>query len=898
MTEECISTYDQVRLDISRHGNKSVISNIFSNNLDSDSARRSLKFWRTKALYEFDWIVPFYETFELMIRDFQNITTFATNIVKLINKDNSSVHNSFKNSFWNDYSEMESMILFEDSQKVTIDELFDSLYEAFDAINLFFGNRREVPYILDQFLLAIKQLDIHQILNEAQLEFELIDMFKEATISQKSRMEDGWDIVVRFFQDEFRFSESETEVMSHLRARVSELFSIMGDDGGGDNSTLIRCDPEKLSAYLILPPSPPSPDEDSPSLVTIDTKLCNMTAIEKWTLFPILFEEFRLEEFLNLYLKIDIQTILDASNVTEEEAKMAVSAMQDGYEAYGTLADNFFHLSDLFTNASYEYENQTLVEKASSFMCGKKDEFVIGNFDLNNIFNDAENDNESIEKIELHKHNSNQINGNAWRALYKEYKGKEDSCSSFIKTLNQTEEGEFLWQYIGHIVRGKVLYSPVNNFTMSLMEEANKTFIEIGRNIDRITNFAILGDQLDTLRTMQDDLEIIQELCQNSTIREILIDYGVNETAIDFLVEFDIDSLIEYLEENKDVYTSDLQMFVDFLACVSTTDRFVGVNNETEILNWAVNATEISGDGFFAGIAFMDQGNNTKHVKYKLKMEKGKHANTYQIRSPYYIAGPESGFFGNLGYMVGFIQIQELVDRAIIKVAQKMINAIETIEKPFSNIFYSILDYSMGNSQSNVNFTSLESKAWNDYDHVGIFTQEFPYPCYTVDWFLNQMYLSNALQICFLFAYLAFIISNTRQQLWEKESQNSDIMQAMGMQPRVIWLVWLVMCLTNIAILTTVIVLLMKYGPFLPRSNPIIVWITFFIVGIGTIMYCFMMCAIMKRTATGSILTAVCHVFSFIPYVILLLMKVLFLNCILCAWHVSIKSLRINSILA
>ena len=822
--------------------------------MDIDRIRQNLKRWRTQALYNFEWIVPLYEVFELIISDFKNINTFATDIISLINNKNDTVFSNVnleESNFYGRLGRGDS-----NSTTVSINSFFASLYEIFDGFDLFFGNRREIPYILDQLLVAFEKIDIFQILKATQLQFKLVEMFNGFLYSNKIRSDNGWEVVAGFFQDEFDFSEHETDIMSQLLVKLSKVFIF------GGFSELAICDPEQLSLFLITPL--PSPDGDGgPSLEIIDGKLCNMTIQETGALMPIAYEEFRFEDFIALYLNIDIETILEAAGVTEEEAEVALEAMQDGYDAYKILEDNFIRASELLSNASYEYENLTWVEMASSFTCGQKDEFMIGNYNLNNLFDNPveDNDNQNGENNE-DVHNGNHT--------------KEATCEEFIDTLKATETGDFLWGFIGHLVRGKLLFAPTDEFTIPIMEETNKTFLVISENVDRINAYASIGSQLDELRTMKGDLEIIQELLENSTIREMLEDAGMNETLIDLIIEFDVDGLIKTLEDTKELYTTDLDLFTNFLSCISTTDRIVGVKNETEILKWAVNATEASSDSFFAGISFLKEENYTKHVKYKLKMERGKHAKTSQIRSPYYVAGPESGFLGNLGYMVGFIQIQEIIDRSIIQTITE--DDLQS-EGSGTNIDFGLhqrraKSYRDYDADSNL-VINLGPTTSLDLDSIGVLTQEFPFPCYEVDWFLNQMYLSNIFQIALLFSYLGFIISNTRQQLWEKESQNADIMQSMGMQPRVIWLVWLAMCIINISIITSVLVILFKYGPFLPRSNAIIVWMVFFVIGLAIVTYCFMMCAIMTRTAIGSIITSICYVCSFIPYVILLLMKVI-----------------------
>jgi hypothetical protein len=240
---------------------------------------------------------------------------------------------------------------------------------------------------------------------------------------------------------------------------------------------------------------------------------------------------------LTLWLNIDIQTILNASDVTEEEAELAVEAFQEVYKACETLSDNFKQLYYLFTNASSAYENQTWVEATSSFTCGKKNEFIIGDLNFDNLFDFGDNEEQEEDKEDDSDEDNN--------------KSKYDSCETFVDVLNKTDEGKFFWGFFGHVVRGKVLYSPNDdNFTQTIMEEANKTFIELGVNIHRINQYASLGVQLNILRTMQNDLEIVQDLCENETIRQMLIDYGVDEVVLDVITGIPVEVLIQYLEDN------------------------------------------------------------------------------------------------------------------------------------------------------------------------------------------------------------------------------------------------------------------------------------------------------------------------------------------------------------
>ena len=141
LTEDYIDVYNSVRLDISLNGNKTEIIEILSSNIDSSNVRRNLRFWRKKSFYEFNWIVPFYETFELMVHDFQNVTYFAKNIAAIVN-NNSITLDDQSHPQWT-FVEKDVSLIYHQGQekaiglsqpaKVSIDSFFDSIYEAFDA---------------------------------------------------------------------------------------------------------------------------------------------------------------------------------------------------------------------------------------------------------------------------------------------------------------------------------------------------------------------------------------------------------------------------------------------------------------------------------------------------------------------------------------------------------------------------------------------------------------------------------------------------------------------------------------------------------------------------------------------------------------------------------------------
>jgi ATP-binding cassette subfamily A (ABC1) protein 12 len=75
------------------------------------------------------------------------------------------------------------------------------------------------------------------------------------------------------------------------------------------------------------------------------------------------------------------------------------------------------------------------------------------------------------------------------------------------------------------------------------------------------------------------------------------------------------------------------------------------------------------------------------------------------------------------------------------------------------------------------------------------------------------------LTICLYIGYAVTIASAIRFQAWEKESQNTDLTQVMGMRHSVIWIVWLLISAVNMVVISCVLTVILKWGGLLPNTN-------------------------------------------------------------------------------
>lgn len=111
--------------------------------------------------------------------------------------------------------------------------------------------------------------------------------------------------------------------------------------------------------------------------------------------------------------------------------------------------------------------------------------------------------------------------------------------------------------------------------------------------------------------------------------------------------------------------------------------------------------------------------------------------------------GPNGNFLENLRYFRGFVQLQDMIDQAII---------ISSNSKNYSNLERIRRD--------TINYGASK---W------GIHTQQMPYPCYIQDEFKTILYESQALVIAFFFSLILVVASVVRHLVWERESGNTSV---------------------------------------------------------------------------------------------------------------------------
>lgn len=148
------------------------------------------------------------------------------------------------------------------------------------------------------------------------------------------------------------------------------------------------------------------------------------------------------------------------------------------------------------------------------------------------------------------------------------------------------------------------------------------------------------------------------KLAQSPFAQMLLANFNVDKKILDTV----FDALL-YDKQVKEIVATVANIFECF-----SVDRFVGVDSEEEMEDLAVALNDQK--LYYAGVYFENNG-QSKHdeYSYKIRMDADNTPVTLENRNRFWFPGPNGNFNLNMRYHRGFIQIQHMIDQAIIKSA-------------------------------------------------------------------------------------------------------------------------------------------------------------------------------------------------------------------------------------
>lgn len=228
-------------------------------------------------------------------------------------------------------------------------------------------------------------------------------------------------------------------------------------------------------------------------------------------------------------------------------------------------------------------------------------------------------------------------------------------CKQLYLDVTNTNNGKITWSFIKPIIGGKILYGPVNEQTNTIIVNANQTLETMNRLKTFLKQTDTIIKNLRVEGIFREKFMNIVKLAETPLVQGLLSSFGIDKKILDTL----FNGLL-YDKQVSDI----IETLANIMDCFSV-DRFVGVDSEKEMEDLAIQLNEKK--LFYAGVYFNNDGLEDHKYSYTIRMDADNTPGTVDNRDRFWFPGPRANFELQHRYHRGFIQIQHIIDQAIVK---------------------------------------------------------------------------------------------------------------------------------------------------------------------------------------------------------------------------------------
>ncbi|XP_011868082.1 PREDICTED: uncharacterized protein LOC105562133 isoform X2 [Vollenhovia emeryi] len=777
----------------SKYPSVSDISSRLARSLDIDLISRQLSFWRTEASWNLFWLKEILTHLSSILGESGNLLDIAS---KIDLEDVTSILGV------PDLAEGIVNLL----KDKTVDKLFDGMKELLEDVEPFIADH-EIIDDLNTMIATLESMEIFKNLGLLDMKYAVKEMF------------DNWDFVRTYLIDKIGITN---EIAVTLGEAKIDMISVFMQERGIVSLKDTICSPEKLGDMLHL----------NNKLVTaeeVSSALCQLEDSQTQNITITLMKNLNFDYIFRNLMSANVKSILANANLTETEGKIILDNLGVAAELFPFFKDKL-SAGFSFGNAAEEsnaeetdgaLSNSQFLKESSKLLCGKaliQEE----NGQIYKILTRLKDSNKASERMELDSL-------------------PNESCRETYKTVLTMPGGKIVWSYVKPLLRGQILYAPNTAIISEVMALTNETFVQMEHFGILLSSVEKTLKALANLTEMSDSLKELQSIMSSDVMKVAIKSLGGGNFEGDFS-ELDLSEIAWRLKKSKKL-VSMMGMLNDMMECV-LVNRTIGFATEEELEEAASRLTGTN--EFLAGVIFLDDAASRPakrsldhelpdNITYKIRMDVDYVPSTRRLKNQFWIPGPESSFLEHLRYIRGFIQLQDSVDRAIVKVKTR---------------------------RYDLNWKTV--------------TQQMPYPCWKNIPFLTTLYESQGLQVGFFFALMLCVGSAVRHIVWERESQNSMVMSVMGLKPWRNTLAWFITSYAELSIVMICISIILLVGKILPRSDPLVVLVLLFDYSFSIVTFCYMLSTMFSSASLSAVTTVVMFLLTYMPYVIVIAMEAVF----------------------
>ncbi|XP_078319098.1 uncharacterized protein LOC111121791 isoform X3 [Crassostrea virginica] len=558
------------------------------------------------------------------------------------------------------------------------------------------------------------------------------------------------------------------------------------------------------------------------SVSDISKALCGINEDQAVAMVESMLQNMDLGKLVQEYVKMSSRNILEDADLTQFEVEDAVRNMNDGSNQLNNLAEMFNNRSSVLGLNSGTFE--ALHGSGSSSMSSLYD-MICGVGKSATI-----QDSTGVSSV------SAQAQPSSLSAAQEAEKRTMPSpfCEDLYETIIQMTNGPVIWAYLKPLIMGKILYSPDTPFTRMLIEKTYNSSFKVLEEVRELAEEWAQGtEDLSEFLANSETLSSLKSLVGNNFINNLL-ESSLQVSASDIMNGiYQLDSLSSDQVNNLSRLFG---LLANYTQCVAT-DRFQPLPSEQDLERLALQLYQ--NNTYLAGISFDLEPNKRqkrqatdsipKHVVYKIKMDIENVESTRRLKERFWRPFPEDNMFLHMRYFRGFIQLQDMLDRAIINLQ----------------------------TGQDINNT--------------VFLQQFPTPCYVNDQYM-ELLSSYLLPIMMTIAWLAAISVATKNLVYDRENGQEEALKIMGLSSALTWWTWFLSTMLVMTFTSLLCLLLLRLGGLFTYSDFGIIILYFLAFCFSSTMLSYMVGAFFTRTTLAILFVVIIYLLSYLPYIILVAM--------------------------
>lgn len=596
------------------------IAKLLTGSLDFDDIRSHVSSWRRAAAWNLEWLKKLMRNLNSVLEEGGSLLNVASRI---------------------DFSDASSALGVPDVadgvislvKDKTIDKLFAGLKEIVDDVEPFLADdsvRRDLRTIVETF----ESMEIFKNLGLLDIKYVVSEMFQD------------WNTLRRFIVEEIKIPNEVAEILSHGKI---DMLSVFMKERKSISLKDTVCSPVKLRDMLSF-------DATETNVEEVSTALCRLDDAATQNVTVSLIQNLNFDYIFSTLMSANVKNILKNANLTDVEGQAIFDNLGVAAELVPVFKDKLsagFSTDDTSqdTQPTEKMSHGKFLQDTSKMMCGKA--LVTENGDFYRVISSIKDKKKAFDQKELD-------------SLPTEF------CKDTYKNVLEMTAGKIVWSYVKPLLRGQILYAPNTTAIRRVMGLANETFSQMG-------SFGQLMDAFErTLRSLADLSEMGQSLkdlkdVMSSNVMKIAVKSMSNGRLEADFSEFDLGDVAWRIKRSGKLIDM-VGMLNDFMECV-LVERIRGFATEEEMESEARRLTDVN--EFLAGVVFLDPPERSRRsiddeqlpqdVVYKIRMDVDYVPSTKRMKTQFWIPGPEADFLENLRYLRGFVQLQDSIDRAIVR---------------------------------------------------------------------------------------------------------------------------------------------------------------------------------------------------------------------------------------